>query len=56
MAEAAVPSLILIGLRSAGLSARVKEKLGVLYGCLVSGVLSHYLEWRATDAIVGQVS
>ena len=47
-----------MGLRSAGLSARVKEKenLGVLYGYLVSGVLTHYPEWRATDAIVCQVS
>jgi len=53
-AEAAAPSLILMG--SAGSSAPVKEKLGVLYGYLVSGVLSHYIEWRATDAIVGQVN
>lgn len=45
-----------MGLRFAGSSARVKGKLGVLYGYLVSGVLNHYLEWRATDAIVGQVS
>lgn len=44
-----------MGLRSPGSSARVKEKLGVLYRYRV-GVLSQYIEWRATDAIVGHVS